>query len=48
MELLRSALSSSSIKNFVSTRKNLQKNSNLTFHVVRYFAWKLELVSIFL
>ena len=32
-------------KNFVSTSKNLLKNRNWTFPVVRYFTWKLEFVS---
>ena len=38
-------LSSSRIGNFVSTSKNLLKNRNWTFPVVRYFTWKLEFVS---
>ena len=32
-------------ENFVSISENLLKNRNWTFHVVRYFAWKLEFVS---
>ena len=37
--------SSSRIGNFVSTSKNLLENRNWTFPAVRYFTWKLELVS---
>ena len=37
--------SSSQNQNFVNTSKNILKNINQTFLVVRYFTWKLEFVS---
>ena len=40
-----SAQSSSRNENFVNTCKNLLKNINQTFLVVRYSTWKLEFVS---
>ena len=40
-----SAQSSSRHENFVSTSKNLLKNCNWSFSIVRYFTWKLEFVS---
>ena len=42
-----SAQSSSQNQTFVSTSKNLLKNRNRTFPIVRYFRWKLELSQIF-
>ena len=33
------------IETFANTSKKVPKSSNQTFHVVRYFTWKLELVS---
>ena len=42
IELLPSLQSPS--RNFVNTSKNLLKNRNWTFIVLRYFTWKLELV----
>ena len=45
IELLPDAHSSSRNENFVSASKNLLKNKQWTFIVVRYFLWKLEFVS---
>ena len=45
IEWYRTAQSSCENENFVNTNKKLLKNRNETFLVVRYFAWKLELVS---
>ena len=45
IELLPSGQPSSRNENFVSTGKNLLKNRNWTFPVVRYFTWKLQSVT---
>ena len=42
MELFSSAHTSPQKENFVCTSKNLQKNRNWTYPVVRYVKWKLE------